>query len=139
MTVTISDSYAQQDQTITLATNKNSYLPGDLVQLSGMVTGQTAPVVGIQVKDPQGTLILIRAVQADQNGNFAIQFKIPPTAISGNFSITASARVNGFIVTQTKVMTAAVPEFGPVAALVLAVAISSIVIFSAKNERLIPR
>jgi predicted secreted protein with PEFG-CTERM motif len=32
-----------------------------------------------------------------------------------------------------------VPEFGPVAALVLAVAISSIVIFSAKNERLIPR
>jgi len=32
-----------------------------------------------------------------------------------------------------------VPEFGPVGALVFAVAISSIVIFSAKNERLIPR
>jgi len=30
-------------------------------------------------------------------------------------------------------------KFGPVAALVLAVAISSIVIFFAKNERLIPR
>jgi hypothetical protein len=108
-------SFAQMDQSITLTTNKDSYLPGDMVQLSGVVTGQSNVLVALQVKDSSGNLILIRTVQSDQSGNFALQFKIPPTAASGNFDISASAKINGFIVTQTKTMTATVPEFGPLA------------------------
>jgi hypothetical protein len=42
-------------------------------------------------------------------------FKIPSSATSGDFSIIASARINGFVVTQTKTITATVPEFGPLA------------------------
>ena len=108
-------SFAQVDQSITLATNKGSYLPGDIVQLSGVVTGQPNVLVALQIKDSSGNLILIRTVQSDQSGNFALQFKIPPTATSGNFDIAASAKINGFIVTQTKTMTATVPEFGSLA------------------------
>ncbi len=108
----ISNSFAQVEQSITLVTNKDTYLPGDTVQLSGVVTGQSNVLVALQIKDSSGNLILIRTVQSDQNGNFALQFKIPPTATSGNFNITASAKINGFIVTQTKTMAATVPEFG---------------------------
>jgi len=106
------NSFAQVDQSITLVTNKGAYLPGDIVQLSGMVTGQPNVLVALQIKDSSGNLILIRTISSDQNGNFALQFKIPPTATSGNFNIAASAKINGFIVTQTKTMTATVPEFG---------------------------
>ena len=82
----LSNSFAQEDQSITLTTNKGSYLPGDTVQVSGIVTGQSSALVAIQVKDSDGNLILIRTLQADQDGNFAVQFKIPPTATSGNSS-----------------------------------------------------
>jgi uncharacterized protein YfaS (alpha-2-macroglobulin family) len=109
------NSFAQEEQSIVLATNKDHYLPGDTVQLSGTVTGQPNALVALQIKDSSGNLILIRTVQSDQNGNFALQFRIPSTATSGDFNIVASAKINGFIVTQTKTMTATVPEFGPVA------------------------
>jgi hypothetical protein len=109
------DSFAQEAQTITLATNEASYLPGNVVQLNGTVTGQPNALVALQVKDSTGKLILIRTVQTNQNGYFTLSFKIPFTATSGDFSIIATARINGFIVTQTKTMTATVPEFGSLA------------------------
>lgn len=109
------NAFAQEEQSITLATNKDHYLPGDTVQLSGSVIGQPNALVALQIKDSSGNLILIRTVQSDQSGGFALSFKIPPTATSGDFSITASAKVNGFTVTQTKTMTATVPEFGSLA------------------------
>ena len=132
----ISNSFAQEAQSITLTTNKSSYLPGDTVQLSGMATGQPNLLVALQVRDSNGNLILIRTIQTDQNGNFAIQFKIPPTATSGRFSIMASARINGFVVTQTKVISASVPEFGQIAGEVLGFSTMIIVLIFAISERL---
>lgn len=123
----ILNCFAQVDQSITLATNKDSYLPGDTVKLSGVVTGQPNVLVALQIKDSSGNLILIRTVQSDQNGNFAIQFKIPPTATSGNFDISASAKINGFLVTQTKTMTATVPEFGTLTMQIFAISLLSII------------
>ncbi|MGI0062893.1 MAG: hypothetical protein ACREBA_10630 [Nitrosotalea sp.] len=111
----ILNSFAQVEQSIVITTNKNSYLPGDTVTLNGTVTGQPNALVALQIKDSSGNLILIRTVSSDQNGNFVLQFKIPPTATSGNFNIIASAKVDGFTVTQTKTMAATVPEFGPLA------------------------
>ncbi len=136
MTLTFQDSFAQEGQTITLATSKSSYLPGDTVELNGTVSGQPGQLVGIQVKDSAGNLILIRTVQADQNGNFAIQFKIPITATSGNFDIVASARINGFIVTQTNTITATVPEFGQLAMPIFAISITSIMVIFALSNRI---
>jgi len=108
------NAFAQEEQSIMLATNKEHYLPGDTVQLSGTVTGQPNALVALQIKDSSGNLILIRTVQSDQNGNFVLSFKIPSTATSGDFNIVASTKINGFIVTQTKTMTATVPEFGSI-------------------------
>jgi hypothetical protein len=131
----VTNSYAQEEQTITLETNKISYLPGDVVQLSGTVNGQSNTLVALQVKDSAGNLILIRTVQSDQNGNFGLSFKIPPTATSGDFSIIASARINGFIVTQTKIMTATVPEFGPFAMPIIGISFLLLVTFVAISKK----
>lgn len=125
----VSNSFAQQDQTIILTTNKISYLPGDVVVVNGTVTGQPGQLVAIQVKDSSGNLILIRTIESDQNGNFSLQFKIPSTAISGNFNIIASARINGFIITQTKIMSATVPEFGSLAVPILLLCTASLILF----------
>jgi hypothetical protein len=130
----LANSYAQVDQSITLSTNKSSYLPGDTVLVSGVVTGQSAALVALQVKDSDGNLILIRTLQSDQNGNFAVQFKIPPTATSGKFSILASSKIGGFVVTQTKVIDASVPEFGDIAPQVLVLSTIFAIIFFARSK-----
>ena len=126
----VSNSSAQEDQSIILTTNSDSYLPGDTVKVSGMVTGQPNPLVAIQVKDSDGNLILIRTLQADQNGNFVVQFKIPTTATSGKFSIVANSKINGFVVTQTKIIDATVPEFGQIVGEALGFSTIMILIFA---------
>ena len=55
------------------------------------------------------------------------------------YILTSNVDERGNAVPDDDKIIRVVPEFGPVAALVLAVSISSIVIFSAKNQRLIPR
>ncbi|MDE1769635.1 MAG: PEFG-CTERM sorting domain-containing protein [Thaumarchaeota archaeon] len=134
VTLSFSNSFAQESQTITLATDKASYLPGDTVELKGTISGQPGQLVAIQVKDLTGNLIIIRTIQTDQNGNFVLQFKIPTTATSGEFNIVASAKINGSVVTQTNAITATVPEFGPVVPVVLVISILSIILLSFKTR-----
>jgi predicted secreted protein with PEFG-CTERM motif len=50
--------------------------------------------------------------------------KLPVTAPIGNYNITTNAQVNG----------STVPEFGPVASIVLTIALISIVVFTARNR-----
>ena len=126
----IPSSYAQLDnESITISTSKTAYGPGDIVNLTGIINeGTPGQLVAIQVKDVKGNLILIRTVQADQNGNFNLQFKVPTTAAAGNLNITASARINGFVITQSKETTTPVPEF-PASGIVLATSIASLLVF----------
>ena len=117
--VAIPSIWAQQDQSITIGTAKTTYGPGDTVDITGTVNGgQPGQLVAIQVKDPKGNLVLIRTVQADQTGRFALTFKVPSTASKGAFDITASSRINGFVVTQSTAIATPVPEF-PTSELVL--------------------
>jgi hypothetical protein len=133
----VSNSYAQEAESITLTTDKESYLPGDTVQLSGVVTGQQPSVgVALEVMDSDGTAILFRTVQADQNGNFVVKFKIPATATSGEFNVYASALIDGFHVKQTKIFSATVPEFGQIAGQVFGLAILSTILVFAASGRL---
>ncbi|MGI0102376.1 MAG: hypothetical protein ACREA7_07260 [Nitrosotalea sp.] len=130
VTLAIPSSYAQLDnESITISTSKSAYGPGDTVNLTGLVNeGNPGQLVAVQVKDAKGNLILIRTVQADQNGNFNLQFKVPLTASPGNLNIMASARINGFVITQSKDTTTPVPEF-PASGVVLAASIASLLIF----------
>jgi hypothetical protein len=133
----VSNSFAQVTESIALSTDKDSYLPGDLVQLSGVVAGQQPSVgVALEVTDSDGTVILTRVAQADQNGNFAVQFKIPVTATSGAFSVYASALIDGFHVKQTKVFSATVPEFGQTAGQVFGLATMSVILVFVMSGRL---
>lgn len=129
-------SNAQLDnESITISTPQSSYGPGDTVNLSGsVIDGTPGQLVAIQVKDAKGDLLLIRTVQADQNGNFDLQFKVPTTASQGNLNITASSRINGFVITQTKALATPVPEF-PASGLVLAASIASLLVFYTMTSR----
>ena len=133
----VSNSYAQEAESITLSTDKESYLPGDTVQLSGLVVGQQPNVgIALEVMDSDKTPILFRTVQADQNGNFAVQFKIPATATSGEFSVYASAIIDGFHIKQTKVFSATVPEFDQIAVQVFGLSMISIIFVFAASGRM---
>jgi len=58
-------SFAQEEQSIVITTNKDHYLPGDTVTLNGTVTGQPNALVALQIKDSSGNLILIRTVSVE--------------------------------------------------------------------------
>jgi hypothetical protein len=132
----IPSSYAQLgNESITINTPKTAYGPGDTVNITGLVNdGTPGQLVAIQVKDAKGNLILIRTVQEDQNGNFNLQFKVPLTASPGNLNITASARVDGFVITQSTGTTTPVPEF-PASGFVLAASIASLIFYGIISNR----
>lgn len=135
MVLAIPNSWAQEDQSITISTPKSSYGPGDTVDVTGTVKGGTpGQLVAIQIKDPKGNLILIRTVQADQNGNFALSFKVPATVSAGNLDISASSRINGFVVTQSTGVAMPVPEF-PTSGLAFAAGIGALVAYQVLRQR----
>jgi hypothetical protein len=126
----IQSSFGQAQ--IILNTDKSSYNPGDLVKLTGTLTGGSNDFIGLEIKDSIGKLILIRTIQTDSKGNFTLPFKIPGSATSGNFEIFANANVNGQIETSNKTIMQSIPEFGPMAGIVLIVSIISIFVLSRK-------
>ena len=86
---------------ITLDTNKKSFSAGDLVELTGKVADKPDQLIAIEVKDADGNIILIRTVQTDSDGNFALKFKVPSSAKAGTFDIVANAEVDGKQVTKS--------------------------------------
>ena len=50
--------------------------------------------VGIEVKDSDGDVILIRSITSDSNGNFTLKFKVPSSA-SGDIEIMSSVEIDG--------------------------------------------
>jgi predicted secreted protein with PEFG-CTERM motif len=116
----------------TLNTDKSSYKPGDLVMITGTLSGASNDFIGLEIKDSNGNLILVRTIQTDSKGNFTLPIKIPGSATSGNFEISVNANVNGHLETSTKTFMQTVPEFGPLAGVVLIISILSILVFSRK-------
>jgi len=98
----ISESFAQ-GSIISFDIDEKSFAPGEIVELTGNVEQSLAgQPVAIEVKDSAGNVILIRTVTPDDNGNFALKFKIPLTAKAGNFEIITNVEVAGEAFTETK-------------------------------------
>jgi len=96
----VSQSYAAQ---ITVETNKETYGPGDIVKLTGVVEGGVAgDFVAIEVKSPSGETILIRTVELGAGGTYDLEFKIPSSGETGNYEIISNAKVGGETITETK-------------------------------------
>ena len=91
-------SSASAQTGITVETNFGVFQQGQTV----MVTGNTEEkFVAIQVKDPTGISILVRTLETDSGGNFDLQFRIPQTAILGDYQIVASTVVDNLPVINT--------------------------------------
>jgi len=99
----VSESYAAE---ITIDTNKETFVGGDTVELSGTVAGGNAgDLVALEIKDPSGETILIRTVQLGSGGTFDLKFKLPTSGQTGSYDIVANAQVAGQTVTETKTIT----------------------------------
>ncbi len=85
----ISNASAQTE--ITVETNQSLFQQGQTVVITGNV-GQGS--VAIQVKEPTGIVILVRSVTANSNGNFELKFKLPETAIFGDYQVIVSAVID---------------------------------------------
>ena len=86
ISIGISPAFAATD--LTLPTDMNTYEPGERVEISGDTKNDQ--LRSIQVKDPTGKSLLVRTITADGTGSYSLGFKIPKTAIHGDYSIVAS-------------------------------------------------
>jgi len=101
--------------------------------------------VTIQVFAPNGNFISAEQVTPDANGDFMTEFNVGGNQWKqdGFYQITAQQGISNILRDSAQVEIvdgAVIPEFGAIAALILAVAIISIIVVSAKTRlSLIPR
>ena len=112
------------------------------------ITGQTSKSnedVTFTVTSPNGNIISIDQTSPDTNGDFAtiISVGLPQWSQDGAYTVTAQQGNDSMYTDSVEVEVAdgvVVPEFGTIAAMILAVAIISIVAISAKSRlSIVPR
>ena len=80
---------------ISIELDTDVLVPGEIVELTGSVESSLAgKPVGVEIKDSEGEIILIRSITTDSNGNFTLKFKIPSSA-SGELEIITSVEIDG--------------------------------------------
>ena len=81
---------------ITFDVDTTKFAPGEIVELQGKVqSGLEGEVVAVEIKDANRTLILIRTVTSDSNGEFSLKFKVPSTAAAGSFDVVTNLDIDG--------------------------------------------
>ena len=108
------------------------------ITITGHATSTISPVT-IMVLAPNGNVVSIDQLNPDSDGSFTSTIGVggPMWKQDGVYSITAqqgSASMNKMTVEVEVADGAVVPEFGTIASVVLVVAISSIVVLSAKGR-----
>ena len=115
----------------------------DTIIITGS-TDRTADIV-FTVKAPNGNLADASQVSPDDNGEFVTEFKVnsPMWKQNGLYTVTAQQYPSSAYISTVQVDIQdglVVPEFGTIAAMILAVAIISIIAISAKSRlSIIPR
>ncbi|MEO9276905.1 MAG: PEFG-CTERM sorting domain-containing protein [Nitrososphaera sp.] len=135
---------------ITVSTDKSVYDHHSTITISGHVAhpypGQD---VALKVTSPSGNVVTAAQLKFDSNGDYSTKISTdgPLWAENGEYTIDVQqgdeqARTNSavFQIAGEIPTSTVIPEFGPIAALVLAIAIVSIIAVSAKTGlRLMPR
>ncbi len=94
LVVIITPAFAES--LITFDVDTTRFTPGEIVELEGKVqSGLEGEVVAVEIKDADGTLILIRTVTSDSNGEFSLKFKVPSTAAAGSFDVVTNLDIDG--------------------------------------------
>jgi predicted secreted protein with PEFG-CTERM motif len=117
--------------------------PGStIIELKGQSNLGTASIpITISVTNPIGNIVAVDQITANQDGSFMTQIKTggPLWKQDGSYIIKVqqgdSVNTNKIAKTQVDIVNGAVvPEFGAIATLVLLVAITSIIIVTAKGR-----
>jgi len=102
-------------------------------------TDRTNNSIQIVVTAPNGNIVSIDQVMADANGDFMVDIEVGGSQFgqSGGYTVTAqqgeSSSYKDSVVVEV-IDGVVIPEFGTIAALILAVAIISIIVVSAKTR-----
>ncbi|TLY08472.1 MAG: PEFG-CTERM sorting domain-containing protein [Thaumarchaeota archaeon] len=125
---------------ITVTTDKTIYDHSSVIMVSGHVKNPyPGQDVAMKVISPSGNVVGAAQLTLDSNGDFATKVDTASTLMAENGQYTIyvqqgdeQARTNQ-VAFQLAGETPVIPEFGPIAALVLAIAIISIIAVSAKT------
>ena len=138
-----------RDLPIVVLTDKAVYDHQQMVMVSGHVRDPNPGMqVSLKVTGPTGNVVKVEQLTFDSNGDFETAFTTASPLMTQNGVYTVSVQYGGESrASEVKVQlegeymgTEIIPEFGPIAALVLAVAIISIIAVSAKTRlRLMPK
>ena len=109
------------------------------ITITGHATSSNVPVTIMVIEPANGNIISIDQKNPDSDGSFTSILKVglPLWKADGVYTITAQQGSNNMNKATVEVEVAdgaVVPEFGTIASLVLVVAISSIVVLSAKGR-----
>jgi hypothetical protein len=71
-----------------LATDKTTYVQGDLVTITG--TASAGSAVSIQVNGPGGSVVLLTSATANAQGQFSSSFRLAGDAAAGTYNVSAT-------------------------------------------------
>ena len=143
----LSDPYAtgSDEDTRGLSIAANAMEGSDTIEITGD-TSKTNEDVVFTVTAPNGNLVSVDQVSPDSSGDFATDISVggPLWSQDGAYTVTAQqGSGNSNFIDSVEVDIAdglVVPEFGTIAAMILAVAIISIIAISAKSRlSIVPR
>jgi len=132
------------EQSSGLSIVANAMEGSDTIEITGQ-TSKTNEDVTFSVTSPNGNLVSVDQISPDTNGEFAVDISVggPLWSQDGAYTVTAQQGNDSMFTDSVEVEVAdglVVPEFGTIAAMILAVAIISIVAISAKSRlSIVPR
>ena len=127
-----------------LSISANAMEGSDTIEITGQ-TSKTNQDVTFTVTSPNGNLVSVAQVSPESSGSFATDILVggPLWSQDGAYTVTAQQGNDSMFTDSVEVEVAdglVVPEFGTIAAMILAVAIISIVAISAKSRlSIVPR
>jgi len=127
-----------------LSISANAMEGSDTIEITGTTT-KTNTDVTFTVEAPNGNLVSVDQIAPGSSGDFAIDITVggPLWSQDGAYTVTAQQGSGSSFTDSVEVEVAdglVVPEFGTIAAMILAVAIISIVAISAKSRlSIVPR
>ena len=122
----------------------NAMEGSDTIEITGQTTRINSDVV-FTVTAPNGNLVSVDQVSPNSSGDFATDISVggPLWSQDGAYTVTAQQGSDSMFIDSVEVEVAdglVVPEFGTIAAMILAVAIISIIAISAKSRlSIVPR
>ncbi len=132
------------EQIAGLSIAANAMEGSDTIEITGE-TSKTNEDVTFTVTSPNGNLVSVDQISPDTTGDFATDISVggPLWSQDGAYTVTAQQGNDSMFTDSVEVEVAdglVVPEFGTIAAMILAVAIISIVAISAKSRlSIVPR